>query len=267
MNRQEQAKLMQDIAAELDELSDFHKWDPQEVVKHIAYRVQKFHEAFAAEIFHNCGMRSFDAKQAIATSLMETGWLDTESFASNGMRFMPRPRREEYKTWLEEVRRLEPEPEKVAISTTLQNLAASIQHNGERMFYEETLLCLSAKAYRSAIVMGWNLAYSHLIRWIHSDAGNLHSFNTEITNRWVNKRKQVKYDAIVDEEDFGNIKESAVIEVCRKAKLLTKSNFEIFEEGLRKRNRFAHPNSSEIADAPITAGHLSSLVNVMIKLA
>jgi hypothetical protein len=62
------------------------------------------------------------------------------------------------------------------------------------------------------------------------------------------------------------VKESIVIDVCRKSKLVVQDDCEILDAGLRKRNKFAHPNSAATADAPIASGHVSELVRFMNTL-
>ena len=80
------------------------------------------------------------------------------------------------------------------------------------------------------------------------------------------QKKNIKYAEIIEEDDFGNVKESIVIDVCRKSGLVPKEAYEILAAGLRKRNIYAHPNSTAIADGPISAGHVSELIQFMLTL-
>src|SRR5690606_24336895 len=98
--------------------------------------------------------------------------------------------------------------------------------------------CYRVEAYRSCIVMTWNLAYSHLTEWILRDANRLAKFNAAISKRYP-KRTNVTIAAYDDfSEEF---KESEVIEVCNTAGLLNQNVIRILKGKLGKRNSAAHP--------------------------
>jgi hypothetical protein len=87
--------------------------------------------------------------------------------------------------------------------------------------------------------MTWNLAYSHLLHWILGDTQRLTDFNTAIPRRYPKKAGLImaKYD------DFEELKEFEVIEVCNTASLVSSNIIRILKEKLGKRNTVAHPAS------------------------
>lgn len=256
------SELVVQMAADLADVKHIHKWDPVEVVKFVAHRVEQFEYSFMSMVFSQCGLKN-ESSRALVQLRTGTDWLELQS---DGSTHMPRPKREEYEAWLTEQRGGEPEPEKVQVSRILLDLESRIADPNERKFYAETRLCLQAGAYRAAIVMAWNLAYEHLVAWVFSDTGRLRSFNDELTGRWLNRARKRKHEPIDDRGDFGSTKESIVIDVCHKAKLVSKDDFAILDAALRKRNRFAHPTSDQVADGPIASGHVSELVRFMVGL-
>ncbi len=258
-------ELAKSIVMELEQKKHLHDWKSEEVIKFIASKMKHFDDNFVIDIFNKCDLSIHDVQSTLSGLKLE-GWLDTKSEGFTLVLYTPRKKQEEYSSWMKEQENIEPEPEVVEISESLTDLESQIANSEERVFYEETRLCLKAKAYRAAIVMGWNLIYDHLIRWVYFDQKNLNDFNKDLITRWINKRKNQKYTPIVDLDDFGNIKESMVVDVCHKSKLIDKHDFEALDSGLKKRNKFAHPNSTQTADGPIASGHVSELVNLMLRL-
>ena|SRR5262245_37573407 len=101
----------------------------------------------------------------------------------------------------------------VQVSRLLTDLPGKVPDLAEKNFLAEALKCYRIEAYRSCIVMTWNLAYSHMLDWILSDPKRLSDFNTWITKRYPRKMGVtiVKYD------DFEELKEREVIDICSSA--------------------------------------------------
>ena len=96
---------------------------------------------------------------------------------------------------------------------------------------------LPGKAFRSAMVMAWNLAYDHLLRWLLADPARLQTFNQRIPARYPKKQVQIaKFD------DFEDLKESEVIEVASSAGLLNGNVVKVLDKELKRRNSAAHPS-------------------------
>jgi hypothetical protein len=118
---------------------------------------------------------------------------------------------------------------------------------------------MQAKAYRAAIVMGWNLAYDHLLHWLLADHARLKKFADALESRSAKR----PFERINEYVDFGGVKESIVIDEARKAGLIDNHDRRRLEEGLGKRNRYAHP-SSDVATAPLAAGHIDDLLQHVV---
>jgi hypothetical protein len=151
-------------------------------------------------------------------------------------------------------------PSVIMVQKLLADLPAKIPNINERVFLEETLNCYKVKAFRAAIVMAWNLAFDHLLRWIIADAGRLAAFNASIPKRYPKRTSTI----ITNLEDFSEeFKESELLEVCRNANLITKNQKEMLDEKLKRRNACAHP-SSLIVKQPQADDVISDLVNNVV---
>jgi hypothetical protein len=128
----------------------------------------------------------------------------------------------------------------VQVSKLLSDLPGKIPDLAEKTFLAEALKCYRVEAYRSSIVMTWNLAYSHFLHWILKDPARLAVFNATITVRYPKKTGIT----IAAYDDFGDaLLESEVIEICGTAGLLNKNIKKILKEKLDKRNTAAHPST------------------------
>lgn len=151
-------------------------------------------------------------------------------------------------------------PSVIMVQKLLADLPAKVPNIDERVFLEETLNCYKVKAFRAAIVMAWNLAFDHLLRWIISDATRLATFNSAITVRYQKRSSTT----ISNFEQFSDeFKESEILEVCRYANLITKNQKEMMDEKLKRRNAFAHPSSLKVTQAQAD-DVISDLVNNVV---
>lgn len=83
--------------------------------------------------------------------------------------------------------RLGVEPTSVAVTKALTDLPAKVPDLAEREFLSEALNCYRVRAYRAAIIMAWNLAYDHLVRWVFADAKRLGALNSGISTKYPKK--------------------------------------------------------------------------------
>lgn len=118
----------------------------------------------------------------------------------------------------------------------LQALLPKVTDSAQQAYLAETLVCYSHGAYRAAIVMAWNLAYSHVCDLIYSN--HIEDFNRQML---IALKK-----TIVKRSDFEDFKESRIIEVARGAGILSMSSGKILKEKLDKRNTVAHPTSTKV---------------------
>jgi hypothetical protein len=122
-----------------------------------------------------------------------------------------------------------------ALNVLLTGLSSSVTNTDQRKFLDETIACCNGKAHRAAIVMGWNLAYSHLCDRIFD--AHLVVFNANRT------KAHPKLPEIIKRTDFQEYGERQVIEVCRIAGVVDKSIYKILQERLDRRNMAAHPSA------------------------
>jgi hypothetical protein len=115
-------------------------------------------------------------------------------------------------------------------------------------------------AFRAAIVMAWNLAYDHLLNWIIADPQRLSAFAC------VGQKLGAGL-VMAKREDFEEIKEQKVLDICSKAGLFSSHNTKtILDIQLKKRNMAAHPSLLAI-DGPQADDTISSLVtNIVLVL-
>jgi hypothetical protein len=128
----------------------------------------------------------------------------------------------------------------IAVSKILSELPEKVPNIAERAFLNEALQCYRHEAYRSCIVMMWNLAYAHLLDWILAEPTRLTAFNQAITKKYPKKTglTVAKYDDFTDE-----LKEREVIEIGNVANLFNSNIFKILKDKLDRRNIVAHPST------------------------
>jgi hypothetical protein len=151
----------------------------------------------------------------------------------------------------------------VAVSKILTDLPANVPNIEQRAFLQEALKCYRNEAYRSCIIMTWNLAYSHLLDWILKDATRLAAFNSTIARRYPNQKNVqiTKYD------DFGDeLGERQVLEVANTANLYNSGIFKILKEKLDRRNTAAHPSSVIIVQSQADDMVTDLINNVVLAL-
>lgn len=151
-------------------------------------------------------------------------------------------------------------PETIAVAAVLQNLPGKVSDEAERLFLTEALNCFRAKAFRGTIVMTWNLAYDHLLNWLV--AGHLPTFNPGIAGRNPRKAGLV----IRKKDDFEELKESEVIDICGTTGIINGNVKKIMAEKLNKRNTAAHPSLVEIGQHQAEDVITDLVNNVILKL-
>ena len=149
----------------------------------------------------------------------------------------------------------------VKVSKLLADLPGKVPDLAEKNFLTEAIKCYRIEAYRTCIVMTWNLAYSHLLHWVLADPTRLAVFNASIAKR--NSRKAglviAKYD------DFEDLKEREVIDICNAANLFNSSVYKILVGKLDRRNIAAHPSSVVVVQSQADDA-ITDLVNNVLTL-
>lgn len=121
-------------------------------------------------------------------------------------------------------------------SALLSGLIPQITDASKKTFLNETIACFNSSAYRAAIIMAWNLTYSHIcdrIFWTHAVA-----FNAQRAKVFP------KMPELSKRTDFEDYKESVVIEICRGARIFDATVCKILTSRLDRRNAAAHPSSA-----------------------
>lgn len=147
------------------------------------------------------------------------------------------------------------------VSSFLQGLPDKIPNLGEKSFFHEALICYKHRAFRACIVMIWNLAFDHLVRWIHQDAARLARFNAALIARYP-KRGII----VANREDFEEMTESEAVEVCKAAKLVSKNIIDILREKLKRRNMAAHPSQIMVTQSQADDVVTDLMHNVVLAL-
>lgn len=132
-------------------------------------------------------------------------------------------------------------PTAAQVDRLLAELPARVTSPIEKVFLDEALVCFRGKAFRAAIVMTWNLAFDHLCGWVF--AKHLGSFNAQLPRSFP----KADVTLISKREDFGELKESQVLQVCKSAGIVSSDLHKILKEKLDRRNIAAHPSSVDIS--------------------
>lgn len=157
--------------------------------------------------------------------------------------------------------RLGGDPTTVAVTKALTDLPARVPDLAEREFLTEAINCYRVRAYRATVIMAWNLAYDHLVRWVLADTGRIASMNTGISTKYPKRNL-----SLAKHEDADELKESEFIEAARTGKLLDKNTAQILREKLGRRNMAAHPSRVAITQHSADDMITDLVTNVIQKL-
>lgn len=145
----------------------------------------------------------------------------------------------------------------VLATELLRSVAARVTEPIKKQFLEETLTCFKHQAYRAAIVMAWNLAYSDVLDRILT--GDLARFNAQLP------KVLPKAAPIGKRSDFEDHKESKILEVARGAGDLSASSYRVMTEKLNKRNLAAHPSSVVIGPVQAEEVICDLVENILLR--
>lgn len=144
----------------------------------------------------------------------------------------------------------------VATTQLLNALLARVIDPAQKTILQETLLCFKHGAYRAAVVMAWNLAFSDVLDRILTR--HLAAFNTGVGTHNLKK-------PIVDRVDFEKLKESEVIKIAAAAGILGKESVKKLEEKLGKRNTAAHPSTVVVSVATAEEVIFDLVENILLR--
>jgi hypothetical protein len=114
----------------------------------------------------------------------------------------------------------------------------------EQDFMKEAEVCLRHDAGRATIIMVWCVGFYHLCQYIIKH--RLVDFNSGFQTLHPNLWKDSKVKTMVKYEDFLTLKESVVIDICKRQMIVNANVAKILSEKLDKRNSAAHPSTVRI---------------------
>jgi hypothetical protein len=152
----------------------------------------------------------------------------------------------------------------IQVTQMLMDLPSKVPDVAEREFLDEALICYRCGAFRAAIVMTWNLAFDHLLNFILKQ--RLSAFNTQWPISFFKQNQKARVQSISSRDDFGELKESEILSICKSAAIITPGQYGILDEKLGKRNTAAHPSTIVVSQIQVE-GVIDDLVNnVVLKL-
>jgi hypothetical protein len=151
-------------------------------------------------------------------------------------------------------------PSTVQVDKLLAELPNKIPNLTQRDFLKEAFVCVRYGAPRAAIVMCWNLAFDHLCDYIL--AKHLSSFNMQLPKSYPKHRIKT----INTKDDFEELKESEILQVCRSANITSSGIHKILTEKLGRRNMAAHPSNIVITPLQVEDFITDLINNVVLKL-
>lgn len=141
----------------------------------------------------------------------------------------------------------------------LKRVLVKVPDEQRREFIAEAISCLGVGAKRATITMTWLAAIDHMQEFVFKH--HLSVFNAALTRRSDRLSKlSVSY-----RDDFGEMKESQFIEVCRSAGIITGDVRKLLDEKLGFRNSCAHPSSIIIGDTKVVSFIEDLVDNVVSK--
>jgi hypothetical protein len=148
----------------------------------------------------------------------------------------------------------------VKIEKDISNLPSNVKDFDEKEFLNEVLICFKNGAFRSTIVMTWNLAFSHLCNWIYINS--LADFNIQLPKSYP----KADILAISSLDHFSILKEGQIIQVAKSANIISNDVYKILNDKLGKRNSAAHPSKVKITQYQAEEYITDLINNVVIKL-
>jgi hypothetical protein len=138
------------------------------------------------------------------------------------------------------------------VAVQLRSHLGKIQNLETREFVDESIKCLEANLYRSAVVMSWVGAMSILYDYIL--AQKLSDFNAEA------KRRKPDWKLAVTKDDLALMRESEFLDVLSSLSVIGKNTKEHLKNNcLNLRNSCGHPSSLKLGKHTVEA-HLEFLI-------
>jgi hypothetical protein len=151
------------------------------------------------------------------------------------------------------------------IRQMVKDLINRIPDVAEKDFMKEAEICLRHDAGRATIIMMWNVAFYHLCQFVLKH--HLAKFNTCYQTHYNKKWHDAKVKTIATYDDFGvDLKESVVVDICRKEQIVTDGVAKILVAKLNVRNSVAHPSTIHVGQLQAEAFIEELITNVILVL-
>jgi len=150
------------------------------------------------------------------------------------------------------------------IRQKVKDLINKVPDVAEKDFMVEAEICLRHDAGRATIIMVWNVAFYHLCQFIMKH--HLAKFNAGFQTHYNKLWQQAKVQTMATYDDFLTLKESVVIDICKREQIITQTQFRILEKRLGERNTAAHPNSAHVGQLQAEAFIEDIVDNVVLAL-
>jgi hypothetical protein len=151
------------------------------------------------------------------------------------------------------------------IRQMVKDLIDKIPDVAEKDFMKEAEICLRHDAGRATIIMMWNVAFYHLCQFILKH--HLAKFNTGYQAHYNKKWQDAKVKTVATYDDFGvDLKESVVVDICRREQIVTDGVAKILVAKLNIRNTVAHPSTIHVGQLQAEAFIEELITNVILVL-
>lgn len=141
----------------------------------------------------------------------------------------------------------------------LQPTLAKVQDPLRRDFLAEAVSCLDVGARRATVILSWIATLDHM--YDHVLTHGLAAFNSALAKQ----PGKISKLTVKSKDDFGDLKESEFITVCRSARIITNDVRKLLDEKLGFRNSCAHPSSIAVGDSKVLAFVEDLIDNVIAK--
>ena len=150
------------------------------------------------------------------------------------------------------------------IRQKVKDLINKVPDVAEKDFMVEAEICLRHDAGRATIIMVWNVAFYHLCQFIMKH--HLAKFNAGFQTHYANLWQNAKVKVMTTYDDFLTLKESVVIDICKRDQIITQTQSKILDKRLGERNTAAHPNSAKVGQLQAEAFIEDVVDNVVLTL-
>lgn len=239
-------------------VTDFQNFKNSEMINYFSYFLVKFKalETFKAKEITECF-----AELNIPPYSNISKYLSDNSVKNKGQqKFIKNYKNSTYKLSRQTLEELEKniniDTPVVIVNHIMRSLLNQLKKQSEKDYLEEAIRTFEVKAYRASIIMVWLLTIDHLFEYILEN--KLTDFISALRRANISK-------SIHSKDDFGDIKESQFIEICRSAGIISNDIRKILDAKLGIRNSFAHPSTITLPKSKALEFIEDLVENVILK--